>query len=616
LAEELGETLPVTYRVRTSRGWHWYFADPDNEFGNSPGALVKWKIDVRGGNGAGGYVLAAGSTHWSGHVYEAEDPYAMPAAIPEWIKEQLRSSPTEEGEEHEDVADTDWDDRPRYGRATELRAQYERRIAKVHALAVPADQEPNGGAFRHALYLAALDGWRLVDCGLIDEVTMLHQLRDAVRAVWRAEPDDDDRAIVYEEARDKATVSRWIVVEDEAPGADPYECALAEETRRERIRRQARALLDAEGREPLRVLSAEQFLDSPAPDYLVPKMFYKDGLAVVFGAPGAAKSFLVLDVALSLATGTPWRGGSLGRGKVHYIMAEGQATNMLRTKAWLAYHEVERSELAEWFTVIPSAILLTDAGVVDYLPRVAEDKPDLIVLDTKNLMFAGKESQGDDYGAMLRVLHRIREAAGGASVVLIDHSGLHDDTRARGSNAQKGGIEIEIRVTDEGGYRRAQVTRDKSGTDGTEWLYKLVGVPGVLRPAGVDAPAVCVPLNAEEAAAMTPLSDRFEDWNDDTQPELPDDVVEYRGRGKTAIKLLARFMRYSASGGTGFNQAKAREAVLARMEPGASAETKKDRSFTIDRAWGALVEMGRLTPVRGTNPDGKSLWVAKPGDPS
>src|SRR5690606_28844096 len=142
---------------------------------------------------------------------------------------------------------------------------------------------------------------------------------------------------------------------------------------------------------------------------------------------------------------------------------------------------------------------------VDYLPVVEADKPDMISLDTKNLMFAGKESQGDDYGAMLRVRHKLRTAAGGAAVVLIDHSGLTDDARTRGANAQKGGVETEVRVTEENGVRRAQVTRDKSGQDGAQWLYKLEQVDEVARPQDVEAPAVCVPVEADELATATPF---------------------------------------------------------------------------------------------------------------
>jgi hypothetical protein len=545
LAESLGEAVPLTYRVRTSRGWHYYFEDPANEFGNSAGALEDWHIDVRGGKGSGGYVMAAGSVHWSGHVYEAEDAFAMPAPLPGWIKEQLRTPPKRKTDPSSGSAGTsssgDWNDDPRYGTEDTLRAQYERHLAAVSALAAP---EPNGEAFRHSLYLAALDGWRLVDCDLLDKITMLRQVKQAVRDVWRADPDNNDRAIVYDEARTKANDSPWVVVDPDEPSdadviAAVYKRELDAEKRKERLRREARAELDAEGREPLRVLSFLEFLNAPPPAYLVPRMFYRDGLSVVFGAPGAAKSFLVMDIALCVASGKPWRGHRLERGKVHYIMAEGQATNTLRATAWVKYYEVAPEVVDENLTIIPTPVILTEPGVRDYLPLVERDKPDMIVLDTKNLMFAGKESQGDDYGAMLRVLHNIRQLAGGAAVILIDHSGLADDTRTRGSNAQKGGVETEIRVTDEGTYRKAVITRDKSGTEGAEWLFRLVQVEGVPRPVDVDPPAVCIQLDKNEV-----WEGNSEPLRDDTcwnlmRDELPDVVSAMGGSiGEAACDLF------------------------------------------------------------------------------
>lgn len=553
LAESLGEELPFTYRVRTSRGWHYYWEDPHNEFGNSAGALEDWHIDVRGGKGSGGYVMAAGSVHWTGHVYEAEDPFAMPAPLPSWIKAQLRAVPARKLEgatSNSGVSSSgEWNDLPRYGTPDMLRAQYERHLQAVSALAVPEGRAPNGGEFRHALYLAALDGWRLVDCELTDEMTMLRQVKQAVKDVWRANPDDNDRAIVYDDARSRAGDSPWVAINPDEPSdedvlAAAYRRELEFEKRKLRLRREATEALNAEGREPLRVLDFSDFLDAPAPDYLVPKMFYRDGLSVVFGAPGAAKSFLVLDIALCLASGKPWRNHSLGRGTVHYVMAEGQATNTLRSRAWLHYYEVDRSAVQGRFTVIPTPVLLTEAGVVDYLPLVERDKPDMIVLDTKNLMFAGKESQGDDYGAMLRVLHKMREAAGGCAVILIDHSGLGDDTRTRGSNAQKGGVETEIKVTNDNNTRRVEVTRDKSGSDGAQWLFKLIQVEGVPRPVNVDAPAVCVPLDKNEV-----WSGNDDPLRDDTlwsilRDELPEPVTGLFGAEGDAACDIFRVLSY------------------------------------------------------------------------
>ncbi|MFC5996260.1 bifunctional DNA primase/polymerase [Pseudonocardia hispaniensis] len=96
-AAERGETLPSTYRVRTGRGWHWYFTTPAGlEHGNSEGALRGRHVNVRG---RGGYVVAAGSVHASGHVYEAEDPHAEVAELPAWLATAIKEKPARPAED-------------------------------------------------------------------------------------------------------------------------------------------------------------------------------------------------------------------------------------------------------------------------------------------------------------------------------------------------------------------------------------------------------------------------------------------------------------------------------------------------------------------------------------
>lgn len=388
------------------------------------------------------------------------------------------------------------------------------------------------------------------------------------------------------------------------------ESAYEKELNRERIRRQVRAELDAEGRAPLSRLSFMDFFNASPPEYLVPNMFYADGLSVVFGPPGAAKSFLLLDIALCIATGSRWRGEDLGRAPVHYVMAEGKATNTLRTHAWFTHNKVDPKLAQDFFIPYDEPIMLTRAGLIDYLVDVRKDRPAMIILDTKNLMFSGKESQGDDYGEMLRALHSIRQAAGGAAVVLIDHSGLTDDSRTRGSNAQKGGVETEIKVSDENGVRKAVCTRDKSGEIGTEWIYKLVQVPEVLRPRGVTAPAVCVPADAATVAS-SPFRTTMENWSDPIL-DLPRDIVTYSGAGASALKELARFMRYNGTGEVGPNLQAARKAVRETYRRDGKPVHSES---TINRAWEALIELQRLRTTQTDSPISYSVWVEKENDP-
>lgn len=493
----------------------------------------------------------------------------------------------------------------------------------VDKLASSARPDPDdkiaGRDFRLEQMGVAMMLGRIVDAGLTDIETAREIIEEATLKVWPEGLSDKDRKNIESGLVDGPSKERWRERDTSTPfdpadeSSDEVESAYEKELKRQRIQRQVRAELDAEARDPLWVLGASEYLSAPPPDYLVPKMLYRDGLAVVFGPPGAAKSFLVLDVALSLATGTKWCGHPLGRGKVHYVMAEGQATNVLRTLAWLTHRKVDPKELDDWFTAIPVPIMLTEPGVVDYLPIVEKDQPDLIILDTKNLMFAGKESQGDDYGLMLRTLHKIRQTAGGAAVVLIDHTGLNDETRTRGSNAQKGGVETEIAVADQGGVRLAKVMRDKSGEVGQEWVYRLEQIQSVKRPAGVSAPAVCVYVDPSDII-QSPFSDKFEDWNDPNQPSLPLDVIGYSGAGKSAVNAVARFMRYSTLGKEmGFSLAGCRSAVKKVYVDDKGKPKWSDD--TIDRGWSALVELDRLVPAGMGDLASRSLWQVKSEDP-
>lgn len=91
-AADRGARMPETYTVETPKGRHYYFADPTNRYGNSRGALKPYGIDVRGGHGDGGYVVAAGCLHPSGARYRVTDD-REPAPLLPWIAAALEEEP-------------------------------------------------------------------------------------------------------------------------------------------------------------------------------------------------------------------------------------------------------------------------------------------------------------------------------------------------------------------------------------------------------------------------------------------------------------------------------------------------------------------------------------------
>jgi hypothetical protein len=614
LAGELGETLPRTYRVRTRRGWHWYFRPPpDRVVGNRPGALKAHHIDVRGGKGAGGYVVGAGSVHESGHIYVAEDDAAEPAVVPGWIIDLIDAEI--EGEPREG-----WTDDVRFGSREELLAQFTHRLELVRT-----------PGFRYSMFNAARDGWRLVGAGVLDELSMLGQLRDVVMRVWGAPPNAKDRRIVYDEAKAAAEQSPWAVIaepqeigdhtdyvvnaegapereraEDElpAPNGDPlpdpeaeperYAQRLAKDVEWELYRREVRRRADLAGRPTLRRMSAAEFLAAPQPTYLVPGLFYEDSLAVVFGPPGAAKTFFVLDLALHLATGRLWRGETLlRRTRVHYLMAEGQAVNVGRTLAWLTHHRVDPGELDGWFDAFPEPIPLTPEGIQAYLTEAEKDRPGLIVVDTKHAMMEGDENKASDIKVMRDALTELRNRTK-ACVVLVDHTGIHDESRARGSNSQKAMVATEVRLTVDGAVRTAELTRNTAGAAVGAWSFQLQPVPDAPHPFGTDTPVVPV---ASARGASEGLELRSSCWGI-PRHALPSVVADIGGTvGETACDIFRALL-----------EAQDRDGLTVPQIRGLLSESPREHTRTIVyNAVNKLDELGVMEHALG----GKS-WLLTP----
>lgn len=371
-----------------------------------------------------------------------------------------------------------------------------------------------------------------------------------------------------------------------------YELRVQAEVAEQRRRRDALRRLQAEDAPPLRVLSFADFRDAPRPEPVVPGVFYRDSLSRIFGAPGCGKSFLGMDLACHIALGMDWRDEKVERGPVVYVMAEGQAVNVLRVEAWCERNKVDPDELEGHFYAVPDAVALTEEGVRDLVRFVAEVRPALIVLDTKNAMMVGEENSATDTAAMRRGLDALRKAAG-SCVVLIDHTG-HEGTRARGSSAATAAMDTELRVTKGDGSPpliTAEVTRDKAAEAGRQWRWHL-------RMSGGAAALV-----ATELAEGEPLDGDLE-WTE-AAVAVPTDLLHFEGAGARAMPDLARFMASEASSRDGDPS----EIGASRADAERALAKRGHAKSTVRRAWSALIEQGRIDPASGVKaPTGRHVW--------
>ena len=81
------------------------------------------------------------------------------------------------------------------------------------------------------------------------------------------------------------------------------------------------------------------------------------GMALIYGSPGAGKSFLALDIALRIAAGWTIDGRAVKQGPVIYVAAEGQTGMRNRIAAFEKHFAIE-TRLP--FVLVPCAVDLLD----------------------------------------------------------------------------------------------------------------------------------------------------------------------------------------------------------------------------------------------------------------
>lgn len=181
---------------------------------------------------------------------------------------------------------------------------------------------------------------------------------------------------------------------------------------------------------------------------------------------------------------------------------------------------------------------------------------------------------------MLRVLNTVRRAAHelGCAIVLVDHTGLKDKDRVRGSNAQQAGVHTEIVVTKpgaQGGHQdvyTARVTRNKAAGVGTvQWHWRLHEVPECrASDPYAETPSVCVPAEADgrEPVALVPTW-RDVELTDDirltiTNARTPDGKAH---PGKKEAMLIMQIMRNAADREEGHTQQDLRTIMAQPLTP-------------------------------------------------
>ncbi len=215
-----------------------------------------------------------------------------------------------------------------------------------------------------------------------------------------------------------------------------------------------------------RLLSYDDLAALPAVRPLAGPYLPEGGLGVFVAAPGTGKTFIALDLALSVATGTPFLGEPVEAGPVVYVSGEGRSGLLQRVEAWFQTHpNVDRANVPIKFVVEP--VNLLDASNVDgflaAIDATEVTRAVLVALDTLARCFAGgDENSTRDMGTAVAACDRIRSATGGAVLAL--HHPPKGGMGARGSGVLAGAVDTEMHLAaDDQGVLRLTIAKQKDG---------------------------------------------------------------------------------------------------------------------------------------------------------
>jgi len=199
-------------------------------------------------------------------------------------------------------------------------------------------------------------------------------------------------------------------------------------------------------------LNIEDILNSPDQKWIIEGFIPETSLCQLFGPSDIGKSFVVLDMALCVATGTKWLGHDVVQGPVIYVAAEGSRGMKKRIISWLEHHNLHPDCLMENFRMIGEALPLGDPVDVRELIRLIQEKhfPDqgiiLIVLDTQARCTADLKEENSEMSKAIAAADRIKNTTG-AAVLLIHHTGLTASERARGYSGVFGALDAQASLT-------------------------------------------------------------------------------------------------------------------------------------------------------------------------
>jgi hypothetical protein len=223
------------------------------------------------------------------------------------------------------------------------------------------------------------------------------------------------------------------------------------------------------------------------PTWLIPNMIPAHGIGMLYGESGSYKSFLALDMALSLAFGIPGQWGAPPvKNDVLFLAGEGPvATAKKRWPAWMEWQGIEFRNDHRFF-IGPEVPLYTDSAAWENVKKdLVELKanPSLIIIDTLTRLITGlDENSAKDASMVTKFMEQLARYFE-CFVLAVHHTGKDQDKGARGSSAFYANVDtvLSTRLKQGGTELKVKKQKDADVQDETfNFAVKEIGASIVL----------------------------------------------------------------------------------------------------------------------------------------
>jgi hypothetical protein len=179
----------------------------------------------------------------------------------------------------------------------------------------------------------------------------------------------------------------------------------------------------------------------PRPQWLIRSLLVEKTTSVISADSGHFKSFIALEMALCVATGTPFHGHEVKRGAAVYVAAEGFYTVYERAAAWA---QEQGCELPANFHILKVPVNVSNAVALHlFADCVRSFAPALVVLDTLSQCAVGlNENANNEMADFMRGMMQLSDSIG-AHVQAVHHNAKGTGTY-RGAGAIKANTDTHI----------------------------------------------------------------------------------------------------------------------------------------------------------------------------